>query len=448
MSDSPDTASRHKSLLAPGSAKVRVEAACVVARVMSGTNLDDALARADTSGMLPPQISMLRALSYGVVREHSLLSGLLARMMETPLNNEPELHALMLCGLHQLRSMRVATHAAVNETVEAVAVLGKDKLRGLVNAVLRRYQRERPALEALLSTHPGKQYSYPGWLSDQIQADWPQNWQAILAAGNEQGPLTLRVNRRRVSRDVYLRRLDAEGIAASAVPYADDAVMLDSPRPVDQIPHFSDGAVSVQDAAAQLAADLLDAQPGMRVLDACSAPGGKAAHLLERIDHLDLLALDHDSERLKRVADTLGRLKLDAQLVRGDASDTRKWWDHNYFDRILLDAPCSGSGVIRRHPDIKWLRRHTDIAQLAAVQLRMLNALWPLLAPGGVLLYATCSILRAEGESVVKSFLKSEPGAKHVPIAADWGEACAVGRRIAPGGAFDGFYYAKLLKPQ
>jgi 16S rRNA (cytosine967-C5)-methyltransferase len=445
----PDSSSRGAhSLLTSGSAKARVEAARTVARVMAGTSLDSALARVDLRELSPQQVSMLRALSYGVLRDYSLLASLLARMMETPLNNEPELHALMLCGLHQLRSMRVATHAAVNETVEAVALLGKDKLRGLVNAVLRRYQRERPALEALLSSHPGKQYSYPGWLSDQIQADWPENWQAILAAGNEQGPLTLRVNRRRLTRETYLRRLDGEGIAASIVPYAEDAVMLESPLPVEQIPNFSDGTVSVQDAAAQLAADLLEVQPGMRVLDACSAPGGKAAHLLERFDHLDLLALDHDAERLKRVADTLRRLQLDAQLVTGDAGDTRAWWDHNFFDRILLDAPCSGTGVIRRHPDIKWLRRHTDVPQLASVQLRMLNALWPLLAPGGVLLYATCSILRAEGESVVKSFLKIQPGAKHSPIIADWGEARVVGRRIAPGGAFDGFYYARLIKPR
>ena len=433
----------------PSSAKVRVEAACAVARVMAGTNLDNALARADIRDMLPQQISMMRAVAYGVLRDYSLLSSLLARMMEKPLNNEPELHALILCGLHQLRSMRVATHAAVNETVEAVAVMGKDKLRGLVNAVLRRYQRDhRVGLEALLSSHPGKQYSYPGWLSDQIQADWPENWQTILAAGNEQGPLTLRVNRRRVSRETYLRRLDSEGIAATAVPHAIDAVMLETPIPVEQIPNFSDGTVSVQDASAQLAADLLDVQPGMRVLDACAAPGGKTAHLLERFDHLDVLALDHDRERLKRVADTLRRLKLDAQMVSGDASDTRLWWDHNPFDRILLDAPCSGSGVIRRHPDIKWLRRHTDIPQLASVQLRMLNALWPLLGAGGVLLYATCSILRAEGESVIKSFLKSQPGAKHSPIVAEWGEARSVGRRIAPGGAFDGFYYARLIKPR
>lgn len=427
--------------------KVRVEAARVIARVMAGMNLDDALARADADAvLLPQQMPLLRALSYGVLRDYSLLATLLARMMETPLNKEPELHALMLCGLFQLRSMRVATHAAVNETVEAVAVLGKEKLRGLVNAVLRRYQRERPALEALLPTHPAKQFSYPGWLSDRIEADWPENWQAVLAAGNEQGPLTLRVNRRRVSREHYLKRLDSAGIYAIAVPYADDAVTLGEPMPVEDIPGFSDGMVSVQDAAAQLAADLLDARPGMRVLDACAAPGGKAAHLLERVDDLDLMALDKDPGRLGRVADTMRRLKLDAHLVLGDACDNRNWWHHNPFDRILMDAPCSGTGVIRRHPDIKWLRRHTDIPQLAGVQLEMLKSLWQMLGRDGILLYATCSILKAEGEDVVKTFLKSQPDAKHLAIEAEWGEARIVGRRIAPGGAMDGFYYARLLK--
>lgn len=441
------TASVAPAAPASSSALARVEAARVIAHVMSGTNLDNALMRVDVEKVTPQQMPMLRALCNGVLRDWSLLNALLTRMMEKPLNKEPELQALILGGLFQLRSMRVAAHAAVNETVDGVTLLGKDKLRGLVNAILRRYQREREALEADLPTHPAKQYSYPSWLADQIQGDWP-NWPTILAAGNEQGPLTLRVNRRRMRRDEYLKELEAAGIAASATPLADDAVTLATAIPVDQIPLFSNGAVSVQDAAAQLAVDLLQVEPGMRVLDACAAPGGKTAHLLERYDHLDLLAMDHDPTRLKRVYDNLRRLGLDAPLIRGDATDTRDWWDHNTFDRILLDAPCSGSGVIRRHPDIKWLRRHTDIPQLAETQLAMLNSLWPLLAPGGVLLYATCSILRMEGESVVKNFLRNQPAAKHSPIEAEWGEGRSVGRRIAPGGSFDGFYYARIIKPR
>lgn len=433
-------------MLPSGSAKVRVEAARAIARVMAGSNLDQALARADIRDLGPQQVSMLRALSYGVLREHGLLSSLLSRLLDHPLQGEEELHALLLVGLHQLRSMRVATHAAVNETVEAVALLGKARMRALVNALLRRYLRERPALEALIAPTAAR-HSYPEWLADEIREDWPQTWEAVLNGGNAQGPLTLRVNRRQVARDVYLRRLDAAGIAANSVPGAPDAVLLDQAMPVEKIPDFADGAVSVQDVSAQLAADLLDLRPGQRVLDACAAPGGKAAHLLERCDDLDLTALDVDGERLQRVRETLQRLHLQARVVAGNAAEPRAWWDGKPYDRILLDAPCSGTGVIRRHPDIKWLRRFSDIPRMAATQLALLNALWPLLAPGGVLLYATCSILKAEGEDVIKAFLRAQPGAKHAAIAADWGEARPVGRRIAPGGAFDGFYYARLIKP-
>ena len=432
---------------ATAGARARVEAARVIAQVIGGSNLDNALQRIDHGNVTPNQMPLLRALCNGVLRDWLLLNGLLARMMEKPLNKEPELQALILCGLFQLRSMRVAAHAAVNETVEGVTLLGKEKLRGLVNALLRRYQRERETLEMLLPTHPAKRYSYPGWLAERIENDW-SNWPEILAAGNEQGPLTLRVNRRRMTREAYLQELEAAGIAASATPHAGDAVTLEQAVAVDLIPRFAEGVVSVQDASAQLAADLLPLEPGMRVLDACAAPGGKTAHLLERMDNLDLLALDQDAARLKRVSETLQRLQLHGKVLQGNAAQPESWWDRQPFDRILLDAPCSGSGVIRRHPDIKWLRRHTDIAQLAGVQLKMLQALWPLLAPGGILLYATCSILAAEGEEVVKHFLRTQPAAKHSPIEASWGEARTVGRRIAPGGAFDGFYYARLIKPR
>jgi 16S rRNA (cytosine967-C5)-methyltransferase len=433
-------------LSANASVRVRVEAARSIARVMAGANLDTALAKADTQDFTPQNLSLLKALSYGVLRDYSLLSALLARMMDRQLNNEPELHALMLGGLFQLRSMRVATHAAVNETVEATVVLGKEKLRGLMNALLRRYQREREALEALLPPYAAQKYSYPDWLADEIKKDWPQQWAAVMQGGNEQGPLTLRVNRRSETREKYRQSLAGAGLAAQDVAGAADALWLEQALPVDEIPGFTEGVVSVQDASAQLAADVLDAQPKMRVLDACAAPGGKTAHLLERVDALELLALDIDESRLARVQQNLSRLRLDARMLAADVLNSHAWWDRQAFDRILLDAPCSGTGVIRRHPDIKWLRRATDIPKLAQGQLRMLDALWPMLAPGGVLVYATCSILKAEGEDVIKTFLKSRPDAKHLAIAADWGEARVVGRRIAPGGAWDGFYYAKLQK--
>ena len=423
----------------------RAQAANAVAGVMSGKSLDDVLPRSGEH-LSPADRSLLKAITYGVVREHRLLSDLLARLLEHPLKNEPAINALLLVGLHQLRSMRIAAHAAVGETVEAAAELGKPKLRGLVNAVLRRYQREREALEALIPRQPEIHLSYPDWLAARILRDWPASGAQVLAAGNEQAPLTLRVNRRRIRRETYQLKLATSGIAAQTLEAAPDALVLDQARSVEDIPGFSEGYASVQDASAQLAADLIDLQPGLRVLDACAAPGGKTAHLLEHGDDLYVMAMDIDEQRLLRVKDTLTRLQLEARIITGDAADPPRWWDGNTFDRILLDAPCSGTGVIRRHPDIKWLRRETDIPKLAATQKHLLHSLWPLLSPGGTLLYATCSILKAECEDVVKHFLITHPDAKHVPIEADWGEACTIGRRIAPGGAWDGFYYAKLRK--
>ncbi|HEY9547488.1 MAG TPA: 16S rRNA (cytosine(967)-C(5))-methyltransferase RsmB, partial [Solimonas sp.] len=271
------------------------------------------------------------------------------------------------------------------------------------------------------------------------------SWPAILAANNAQGPLTLRVNRRRLSRDAYLQRLAEMNIAAQAVADVPDAVMLAEPRPVDKIPGFNGGQVSVQDASAQLAVDLLDLQSGQRVLDACAAPGGKTAHVLERAD-VELTALDRDPQRLIRVDENLQRLRLRARLIAGDGGEPARWWDGKPFHRILLDAPCSGTGVIRRHPDIKWLRRETDITGLQGQQLRLLKSAWRLLKPGGRLLYATCSMLRSEGDDTVQRFLAEHENVEAVPIPATWGEATACGRRIAPSVAHDGFYYATLRK--
>lgn len=422
----------------------RAGAARCVAAVLAGHSLDDALLAHGAAE--PADGSLLRAIAYGVLREHRLLDALCAALLQRPLRGEPELQALLACGLYQLRAMRVPPHAAVAETVAAAAMLGKPWAKGLVNAVLRRYQRERAALDAALPQEPQVQLSYPDWLAGAVRADWPQAWLPVLAAGNQPGPLALRANRRQGGRDACLASLAAAGLAAHTVDAAADAVVLEAPVAVEQIPGFESGAVSVQDASAQLAAGLLLAEPGQRVLDACAAPGGKAAHLLERCDGLELTAIDVDAARLERVRQTLQRLHLAARLRVADAAQANVWWDGKPFDRILLDAPCSGTGVIRRHPDIKWLRRAADIPRMAAQQQRLLRALWPLLAPGGVLLYATCSILRAEGEDVVRQFLAAQADAREAVIEAGWGERCAVGRRIAPGGDFDGFYYARLQR--
>ncbi|MGQ0502847.1 MAG: 16S rRNA (cytosine(967)-C(5))-methyltransferase RsmB [Panacagrimonas sp.] len=430
---------------APPTASPRSAAAQVVAAVLGGRSLDDALPVADEHLAAPGDRGLLRALAYGVLREHLLLAAIAGRMLKAPLVDEPQIAALIEVGLFQLRSMRVSAHAAVSETVEACVLLGKPERRPLVNALLRRYQRDSRALEVAAADDAAKRYSYPTWLVDAIRCDWPENWERVLAAGNEQGPLSLRVNRRRISREDYAARLRASGLAFREVPCAPDALILESAVPVERLPGFAEGEVSVQDASAQLAAELLDLAPGLRVLDACSAPGGKTAHALERAD-LDLLALDSDASRLDRVQDNFRRLGLSAELRAYDAGRFGDRWNGALFDRILLDAPCSGTGVIRRHPDIKWLRRFDDIPRMAAEQFRLLSALWPLLAPGGRLVYATCSVLAAEGEDVVRKFFMQAADAKHEPIVATWGEARRFGRRLAPGGDFDGFYYACLRK--
>lgn len=425
------------------SAQVRAEAARAVARVMAGRTLDDALAAADVTALTTQNRSLLHAMVYGIVREHTLLAALAAQLLEKPLQKQPEVHALLLCGLHQLRSMRMPAHAAVAETVNAVALLEAHWARGLVNAVLRRYQRERRALEDALPTNPVVRQSHPEWLVDAVRRDWPGVWKRVLLENNEPGPLTLRVNRRLTSVQDYLQRLPGAGLSGHRLPAAPDAIVLDEAVPVDQLPGFAEGLVSVQDASAQLAVDLLDLEDGLRLLDACAAPGGKTAHALEVAD-CTVVALDVDAQRLKRVEDTLARLKLTATVRAGDARQPSGWWDEQPFDRILLDAPCSGTGVIRRHPDIKFLRRPADIPRMAQLQLEMLHALFPLLAPGGVLVYSVCSVLAEEGVDVVNRFLERMSEARALPIQADWGEPQPPGRRIAPGGDFDGFFYARV----
>lgn len=427
------------------SARVRAEAARAVARVQAGRTLDAALDAADTSGLTAQNRSLMKALAYGVVREHTLLQHLVRGLLQKPLKDAPEVESLLLCGVHQLRAMRMPAHAAVTETVNAVVLMGAHWAKGLTNAVLRRYQRERAALEAALPTDPTVRQSHPAWLVDALRRDWPGAWKTVLAANNEPGPLTLRVNRRQQSAAEWLARLPGAGLTGARIAGVPDAVRLDEAVTVDKLPGFADGVVSVQDASAQLAADLLDLRDGLRVLDACAAPGGKSAHVLERAA-VELTALDVDAGRAGALQQTLTRLKLAATVKTGDARDPQAWWDGKAYDRILLDAPCSGTGVIRRHPDIKWLRRATDIPRMAQAQSDMLAALWPLLAPGGTLVYAVCSTLKAEADEVIARFRESTAGAKLVQIRTDWGEPTHQGRRLAPGGDWDGFFYAKLQK--
>lgn len=426
----------------------RSAAARVIQQVLGeGRSLASALPPA-LAGLAPAERGLTQELCYGTLRFAPRLEALAARLLDKPLRaRDGDVHALLLAGLYQLLYLNVPPHAAVSLTVEATARLKKDWARGLLNGVLRRLQREQEALLAAVDTSESAALAHPAWLLARLQEDWPEHWRAIAAANNTRPPMTLRVNHRQGSREEYLKRLHEAGIVAAPAPHAPEAVTLTTPLAVEQLPGFATGAVSVQDAAAQLAAGLLQLAPGQRVLDACAAPGGKTGHILETCPEVELLALDSEAERLERVTENLARLGLGAELRAGDAGEPQSWWDGRPFDRILLDAPCSGTGVIRRHPDIKMLRRPEDIAQLARQQARLLRALWPLLAPGGILVYATCSILKAENSAQVAAFLEEETQAAELPIAADWGQAAGAGRQILPGeNGMDGFYYAILGK--
>jgi 16S rRNA (cytosine967-C5)-methyltransferase len=425
----------------------RAAAARVISAVCSdGQSLGRALVRCERD-VLPRDRALLRELCYGTLRQHPRLDALIQPLLQKPFKaKDDDLRQLLLVGAYQLFHSRIPDHAALAATVEATRTLGKGWAAGLVNGVLRNLQRRYPQLVEKLP--PAARDAHPDWLWQQLRTAWPAQADTVIAAGNDYPPMCLRVNRRQATRDSYLDELRDAGIEASPCTLSVDGLRLAQALDVEQLPGFGAGRASVQDEAAQLAAQLLDPQPGERILDACAAPGGKTGHLLELQPQLaQLIALDSDAERLDRVADNLKRLQLDAELLLGDAATPGDWFDGQPFDRILLDAPCSGTGVIRRHPDIKVLRSEADIEALATLQGELLRALWPLLKPGGTLLYVTCSILPAENRDVVDAFLAERADAREQPIAATWGIAQRVGRQLlpAPGGC-DGFYYARIVK--
>lgn len=411
---------------------VRRLAARALAGVLDGgRSLDRVLASLHLEGR---SRAAVMDYSHSVLRHLGLLDFLLTRLLERPLR-DPELRHLLYIGLYELLSETTPAYAAVNETVAAAPT----RARPLVNAVLRNFQRRREALLAQAQTDPVARWNHPAWWIARLKAEYPQDWQAILEASNAHPPMTLRVNRRRTTLEDYQRRLAAAGMAA--VQTGEWALTLERPVPVSELPGFAEGLVSVQDLGAQYAAGLLDGRDGMRVLDACAAPGGKTAHLLERHD-LDLTALDLDPLRLQRVRDNLARLGLAAQVLTGDAGRPAQWWDGRPYDRILLDAPCSASGVVRRHPDGRWLKRADDTTTLARRQGELLEALWPLLRPGGKLLYATCSLFRAENRDVVTAFLDHHPEAAEEPLMLPGGSL----GQLLPDSHHDGFFYARLVK--
>ncbi len=425
----------------------RVAVSVVVAMLGQGRSLTACLQQ-HTAGLDDGRDrAFARELCYGVARWLPRLQACLDMLVERPLREKDTVvRAILLLGLYQLMYTRVAEHAAVAESVSLVRRTGQHWAAGLVNGVLRSFQRRRPQLTAELDRSVEGRYAHASWLVTATRDAWPHHWQRILDSNNARPPLSLRVNARRCSREQYLADLSSNGIVASPVAHTTHGLRLHQARDVDTIPGFGDGLVSVQDGAAQLAAGLLDVRPGMRVLDACAAPGGKSTHILEQQPAVgELVCVDRDADRLLRVEQNLQRLSLQATLVCADAGEPGDWRNGELFDRILVDAPCSGCGVIRRHPDIKLHRRPEDLDELSATQTRLLDALWPLLAPRGLLLYATCTYLPRENDHVLADFLAKHPDATGDPMPCAWGHATGHGRQVLPGeDAMDGFYYALL----
>jgi 16S rRNA (cytosine967-C5)-methyltransferase len=424
----------------------RAAAAQAIGDVLAGKSLNQALPPR-LAKVAPRDRGLLQQLCYGTLRLAPRLQGLLGQLLDKPLRDKDrDVQGLLLCGLYQLENTRIPDHAAVAATVAATRGLKKNWAKNMTNAVLRRFLRERePLIQALDEAAAA---SHPAWLYQQILLQWPTAATGIIEANNLQPPMTLRVNTRRLSRQEYLDKLAASGIQATAGALGAQAVCLGQPRDVEELPGFTEGEVSVQDEAAQLAAMLLQAAPGERVLDACAAPGGKACHILELQPQLaELVAMDIDANRLQKVAENLQRLHLEATLLTADAGRMAAQLEAGSFDRILVDAPCSATGVIRRHPDVKLLRRQDDITTLADQQLQILRGLWPLLKVGGSLLYVTCSVLDEENSQLVQRFLNSCPDAESVPVTQSWGEPTAAGRQLLPSAqGSDGLYYAMLTK--
>jgi 16S rRNA (cytosine967-C5)-methyltransferase len=433
----------------PQTPNVRLAAAAVLTQVIDQRrSLPMALPSA--AAPLPEwDRALAQTLCYGVLRWFPRLDYLVQQLLRKPLRpRDRDLYALLLLGLYQLTELRIPSYAVLSETVAAAEGLGKPWAKSLINGVLRAYLRNAATLQSQIEAHAVAHTAHPPWLLAAIRQYWPQHWAQIIAANNSHPPLGLRVNRLQCSQDNYAQQLKQQGITAYPIPHTECGIVLDQPCDITTLPGFGKGYFSVQDGAGQRVAPLLDLAPGQRVLDACAAPGGKTSHILELEPQLGtLIALDREATRLERLRDNLKRLQLQACVVQGDATQPSTWWDGTLFDRILLDAPCSSSGVIRRHPDIKLLRREEDLPSLVALQQRLLRALWPLLAPGGLLLYCTCSILPLENEQQIIEFLAAHPQAREYPLKAPWGLPQKTGRQLLTGTeGLDGFYYACLQK--
>ena len=439
---------RGKGRWAPG-AESLTSAARAVARIAGGRSADDALAPFENAS----DRAAIRAITLGTVRWYLRLVPAVEPLLERPERLAPEVHALLIAAAHQIEYSRNPVHSTVDAAVDAARVLKQERAAGLVNAVLRRFGREKETLLGTVDEELASRVAHPKWLVEQLRSAWPEHFERVLDANNAHPPMVLRVDLSRVSVADYLAQLAAAGFAGHAIAWAPAAVQLEQPVAVSALPGFSEGHVSVQDAGAQLAAPLLDCRAGMRVLDACAAPGGKTSHLLELTPDLgELIAVDIDARRLRRVQENLDRLRRSATLKVADVREPEAFWDQRPFDRILLDAPCSSSGVIRRHPDIKLLRRPEDIPALAETQGALLAAGFRMLAPGGRLLYSTCTVLPPENEGVLADFLRTERRARLVPVTlaseVPGSIICPRGVQFLPGAeaATDGFHYACVEK--
>lgn len=423
---------------------LRSIAARIINQVTDGASLSDCLSDALPSIKDGRDRAFVQALCYGVCRFYTRLDVVLSFLLKKPMQaKDSDVHALLLVGLYQIMEMRVPAHAAVAETVNATTSLKKPWARGFTNAILREYLRQQDHIKNEIKEDAEAEYAHPAWWIDEIAEAWPDNWQAILHENNAHPPFTLRVNKKNLTREAYVDELNKVDIKAKIIPETEQGLILDEPMQAEELLGFARGDVSVQDGAAQLAATLLDLAPNMRVLDACAAPGGKLMHILELEPNLVAIAVEKDKTRIASIKENLTRLNLQAECICADVGNVKAWWDGQPFDRILLDAPCSASGVVRRHPDIKLLRQPNDIAAFAREQLRLLNALWPLLKPNGLLVYATCSIFPEENVRVLEQFFATHPDAVEKKISATWGVECAIGRQILTGmHNMDGFYYA------
>ena len=438
---------------APRDSGARLGAVTLLAAVLDrGLNLSEA----GTDGLpgAARDQAFARHLAYGVLRWLGALEWLARALLEGPLKpRDRDVHRLLLVGLYQLWQDQAAAHAAIHEAAEGARQLGKPWAVGVINAVLRRFQRERETWLARLAESDDR-LAHPPWLLDRLRQDWPADWETIASANNRPAALWLRLAPgadRNASRAAVERRLMSEGFCITAHPDAAEALAVAPAVAAEAVPGFREGLVSIQDPAAQLAAGLLQLAPGQRVLDACAAPGGKACHILELCPQVELTALDRSAERLERVRENLGRLGLAGhpglRLLAADAANPDAWWDGRAFQRILLDAPCSATGVIRRHPEIKWLRTPQQVDEAVRLQALLLDQLWPRLETGGILLYATCSVLKDENSRQVQQFVARRADAEWAPMNAAWGRALGAGRQILPGDRdMDGFFYARLRK--